>query len=278
MNSSTAPAAESGFFPAEQKKTILEHMNEDHADAVLRYAKHYAGRKEATAGRLVDIDRDGIDIAIQTPAGEASVRVAFAQPLEKADDAHVVLVTMAKTARQAESIARGREAVAQLREFKTILLGTADRTGLPDASVAPAVIGPDGAFHVYVSALSIHTRNLVDTQKASVLVIEDEADAAQLLARRRLTFPCTASPVPRDAAEFTPIMTQLKTKFGAVMTHLETMTDFQLIRLVPARGRLVAGFGQAFDVDPIDWNQLSHVGGGGHGHGQGHGHTSAKKD
>jgi putative heme iron utilization protein len=38
------------------------------------------------------------------------------------------------------------------------------------------------------------------------------------------------------------------------------------MRLVPQKGRLVAGFGQAYEVDPLDWSRLSHVGGGGHGH------------
>lgn len=262
-----------GFFPAEQKKHIIDHMNEDHADAVLRYARHYAGRKEATSARLADIDREGIDLVAATPDGETPVRVPFAQPLEKPDDAHHVLVAMARTARQAESLARGREAIQKLRAgFKTVILGTASKEGVPDASVAPAIIGDDGAFYVYVSTLSVHTLNLVDTRQASVLIIEDEGEAAQSLARKRLTFPCAAHHIPREDAGFAPLMSRLKEKFGGVMAHLETMTDFQLIRLAPARGRLVSGFGQAFDVDPLDWNQLSPIGGVGHG-----GHTPAKK-
>jgi heme iron utilization protein len=56
----------------------------------------------------------------------------------------------------------------------------------------------------------------------------------------------------------------LKEKFGEVMEHLETMTDFHLVRLMPGRGRLVTGFGQAYDVDPLDWTQVTPVGGGGH--------------
>jgi len=97
-----------------------------------------------------------------------------------------------------------------------------------------------------------------------VLLIEDEASSAQLLARRRLTFPCEASLVPRDREEFVRGLDALKEKFGGVMAHLETMTDFQLIRLIPGRGRLVNGFGQAYHVAALDWTQLQPVGGMAH--------------
>ncbi len=94
------------------------------------------------------------------------------------------------------------------------------------------------------------------------MLIEDEADSVQLLARRRLTFACAASEIARDDEAFTRTMVTLKRKFGEVMEHLETMSDFHLFRLRPARGRLVTGFGQAYDVDPLEWTQLTPVGGG----------------
>lgn len=266
-------------LPADRKSTILEHMNSDHADAVLRYAKHFGGRKDATAAHLADIDYSGMDLLVSTPSGEAQVRVAFETPLASADDAHVTLVKMAKAAREAlgepSEADRKRDAAlnravevagAFRKEFKTVLLGTASNEGEPDASVAPAILDGSGAFLVYVSTLSAHTRNLFDTHRASVLLIEDEAAAQHLLARKRLTFRCKAEHIARDAAEFAAAMPAFREKFGTVMKRLEAMTDFQLVRLIPQQGRLVAGFGQAYQVDPTDWTKLSHVGGGGHGH------------
>lgn len=277
MNS--APTQIQPPFPPERKAQILEHMNADHADAVLRYARHFAGRADATAAVLVDIDLAGIDLVVATPAGESAARVAFTPPLGTPDDAHHALVAMAKAARialgessAAAALTRAREVAAKFRtDFKTVLLGTTSAEGEPDASVAPAVLGDEGSFYVYVSTLSAHTRNLLNTRRASLLLIEDEAAAAQLLARKRLTFRCTADLVPRGETVFSAVMPLLKAKFGTVMDHLETMTDFQLVRLVPERGRLVAGFGQAYEVDPSDWTKLSHV------TGIGHGHTTAKK-
>lgn len=272
MSSVSPDSTRTEFFPPEQHRHIIEHMNGDHADAVLRYARNLAGFKTATAARLTDIDAEGITLAVERPEGETVARLVFATPLAKPDDAHLTLVAMARDARRHETLARARETTAWFRrEFKTVLLGTTSKEGTPDASVAPAVLGDDGAFHVYVSTLSAHTNNLLNTGRASLLLIEDEAASSQLLARRRLTFPCESRLVLRDDAGFPPVMAKLKEKFGKVMEHLETMTDFQLVRLQPSKGRLVIGFGQAFDVDPADWENLTHVGGAGHGHTTGHG-------
>ena len=266
---STAP-----FFPASHRDRIVGHMNEDHADAVLNYARHFGGLAEASSARLDDLDQHGMSITVTLPGGEIPVRIAYPKPLAGPADAHHVLVEMAVTAAQAsaspaprreDAFVRAREAAARLREnFKTAILGTVSSEGLPDASVAPAVLGADGAFYVYISGLSLHTHNLAETGKASVLVIQDESAAKQLLARQRLTFPCSAASVARDTPEFSTQMTALKEKFGPVMEHLEGMVDFRMFRLAPGRGRLVAGFGQAYDVDPLDWNKLSHVNDTGH--------------
>jgi len=257
--------SDSTFFSADERERVLAHMNGDHADAVLGYARHFAGQSASLAARLTDIDARGITLAVTLPDGETAVRIEFDEPLTKPEDAHTVLVAMARESRRREALSRARETAGWFRrEFKTVLLGTTSVQGEPDASVAPAVLGTDGVFYVYVSTLSAHTRNLLGTRRASVLLIEDEAASPQLLARRRLTFPCEATLIPRDGEEFVRGLSALKEKFGGVMEHLGTMTDFQLIRLTPGRGRLVNGFGQAYEVAALDWTQLTPVGGMAH--------------
>lgn len=269
MDTKTTP-----FFPSAHRDRIVGHMNEDHADAVLAYARHFGGLADASAARLDDLDRTGMAITVTLPGGQIPVRIAYSRPLEAPGDAHPVLVEMAAAAakapaapagRREDALARAREVAARLREnLRTVILGTVSASGLPDASVAPAVLGAGGAFYVYVSGLSPHTRNLAETSRASVLIIQDEAEAKQALARQRLTFACAAAGVDRDTAEFSAHMAALREKFGAVMEHLEGMSDFRMFRLEPTRGRLVAGFGQAYDLDPLDWNKLGHVNDTGH--------------
>ena len=81
---------------AAAEASAVEHMNEDHADSVDQYARHYA---KAPMGNwaLAGIDADGIDIAL----GDDMRRIFFDAPLAVPEDMHIKLVQMARTARKA---------------------------------------------------------------------------------------------------------------------------------------------------------------------------------
>lgn len=89
-------------FSPEVSDRICKHMNEDHANAVLLYAKVYAGTENATAAEMIKIDAEGMDLSVQ---GEAvtSVRVAFDHVLTDSEDAHQTLIAMVKQARTGAS-------------------------------------------------------------------------------------------------------------------------------------------------------------------------------
>ena len=59
---------------------ILAHMNDDHADAVLAYARGLAGIADATAATMTAVDRYGFDSTVTTPAGPRAARLAFEAP------------------------------------------------------------------------------------------------------------------------------------------------------------------------------------------------------
>jgi putative heme iron utilization protein len=89
---------------------MVNHMNDDHADANLLYVHFYAGLRQATAARMTSIDERGISLIAQIPEGEQPVRVNFSQPLSKPDDARRVLVDMVNQARAALSPKTGEDA------------------------------------------------------------------------------------------------------------------------------------------------------------------------
>ena len=89
---SSGPIAD--FALSEQ--SALDHMNQDHADALARYARHFAGAGEGD-WRMTGLDPDGIDLAL----GDTVLRIFFEQPLAAPRDAHLKLVEMAKEARAA---------------------------------------------------------------------------------------------------------------------------------------------------------------------------------
>jgi len=71
-------------------------MNEDHADAVLGYARTLAGRTDAASARITGFDPAGMELAVETDAGPAAVRIAFDHEIQDADDARDTLIALAR--------------------------------------------------------------------------------------------------------------------------------------------------------------------------------------
>lgn len=149
---------------------------------------------------------------------------------------------------------------ALLNEFQSIQLGTADQTGVPEASYSPSIVDEGRNFYVHVSELSSHTSNLRDSARASVLIIEDESTAENLFARKRVAYQCSASLIERHSDQWESVIDQFEEKFGKIVGFLKTMEDFHLFKLTPTSGRLVLGFGQAYDISGTGMKDLSHVG------------------
>jgi putative heme iron utilization protein len=79
----------------------VEHLNDDHADALLEIAQKLGGYTDATAARCTAIDRYGMDLSISTPRGTAPSRIGFAERADAADGLRAATVELAKCARGA---------------------------------------------------------------------------------------------------------------------------------------------------------------------------------
>ncbi len=73
---------------------ILEHMNEDHSDAIALYATHLLAEPEGT-WRMCGFDPDGFDLSLSG----AVARFEFPTPLAAPADARQALADLARTAR-----------------------------------------------------------------------------------------------------------------------------------------------------------------------------------
>lgn len=78
----------------------VDHLNEDHADALLEMAKVLGGRDDAESAQCAGIDRYGMDLTLDTPVGKAATRVDFIEPVESPDGLREATVQLAKTARE----------------------------------------------------------------------------------------------------------------------------------------------------------------------------------
>jgi putative heme iron utilization protein len=59
----------------------IEHLNADHADALLVMAQALGGYPDADSARCTAADRYGLDLVVTTPRGSAPTRVGFAEPV-----------------------------------------------------------------------------------------------------------------------------------------------------------------------------------------------------
>ncbi len=86
---------------AQVSDRICNHMNEDHAEAVLLYAKAFGNCLEASAAKMASIDAQGMNLEVQVHDSTQPIRVQFERDLQDAEDAHQMLIAMVKQARQA---------------------------------------------------------------------------------------------------------------------------------------------------------------------------------
>ena len=86
-------------FSAAVSERICAHMNDDHADAVLLYAKAFSNLTDATAAQMLSIDSEGMDLNAQVNGEAVPVRIQFDHVLKDAEDAHHTLIDMVKQAR-----------------------------------------------------------------------------------------------------------------------------------------------------------------------------------
>jgi putative heme iron utilization protein len=79
---------------------ICKHMNEDHSDAVLLYAKTFGQTPDAEAAVLNSVDTDGMTLSAKVGGSSIPVRIPFDHPLQDSEDAHQTLIAMVKQAKQ----------------------------------------------------------------------------------------------------------------------------------------------------------------------------------
>jgi putative heme iron utilization protein len=78
--------------------SIMEHMNRDHADALVTYAQAYAGERVSDA-RMVAVDRLGFKLRLVDGERRWSARVGFPREVATPDETRRVLIEMLQQAR-----------------------------------------------------------------------------------------------------------------------------------------------------------------------------------
>jgi putative heme iron utilization protein len=88
----------SATLSAEAVSTICAHMNEDHAGALVAYARYFAGLEGAESARLVSLDAKGMELEVEIAGASETAHITFDHELEGAADARATLIDMARAA------------------------------------------------------------------------------------------------------------------------------------------------------------------------------------
>lgn len=83
---------------ADAASGILEHMNRDHAEALIEYARHFAG-EAADEATMVAVDRLGFKLRLRQGDRLSSVRIPFPRDVTSAEQSRETLIAMLRDAR-----------------------------------------------------------------------------------------------------------------------------------------------------------------------------------
>ena len=84
----------------EDAKRIIEHMNDDHADALRLYSEAFSRSGPVPEAVMTGVDRYGFEMSVTTDHGPRPVRVAFDQPVSTATEVRRSMVAMLARVRE----------------------------------------------------------------------------------------------------------------------------------------------------------------------------------
>ena len=143
----------------------------------------------------------------------------------------------------------GSDVEAFLETFQTLVMASLTPEGEPHASTAPYVrLGSD--FYIFISTVAQHGKNLLISQRVSLLFAEDESNTLQPFARKRVSLDASVFEVFADEPLFAQVIERFKAHFDAdLVSSLAGMGDFHLFKLSVLGGNVVMGFGKAYRLN-----------------------------
>ena len=118
----------------------------------------------------------------------------------------------------------------------------------PLASMVAYACEPDfGGFFMLLSGLSLHTRNLLTSPPASLVISEPDSGVGNPQTLARVSIQGEAKPLREDSPGYAEAKAVYEKRLPA-SAPLFGFEDFSLFRLVPHEARFIAGFARAYTV------------------------------
>jgi len=84
---------------APHARSIMDHMNNDHAPRMVDYCKAFTKARDTTAASMTAVDRYGFEMSALTSKGPRPIRLTFSQLIATPEDARREMAALAKQAR-----------------------------------------------------------------------------------------------------------------------------------------------------------------------------------
>jgi len=78
---------------------IIEHMNEDHNDALVDLAMGLGGQTSVRSATMLSVDPEGFVMRVETPDGSEDVRLGFVNTASEPEQVRVEIIRLLKAAR-----------------------------------------------------------------------------------------------------------------------------------------------------------------------------------
>ena len=136
-----------------------------------------------------------------------------------------------------------------VRRCKVAALGTVHH-GAPSVSMVPyAIIEDPFAFVVLVSALSAHTKEMVEDPNVALMIMEPRPVRSRRIRLRVSRCRGGRNPSLRATRALAQHARRYSARFPD-MVGLFELSDFTLFAIAPATVRVIAGFAQAASITP----------------------------
>lgn len=235
--------------------SIIEHMNNHHANELLGLVKLYGGF-DAQDAKLSNVTEDGMQIK----ADGKDVFAPFPSKTAQKDYKDAIIALCMGISKKDSQISDEIESFKE--EFNTILLSSLSKDNKPHISYSP-LLRYNNECYLYVSEVAQHCHNLrANPDSIQVMFIEDESKAKSILARKRLTYEVSVEFMQRGNL-FDKVYDSFVSRVGkgGGVEQVRSMQDFHLVKIHFKEGRFVKGFGQAYNIDSK--GEIAHIGGNG---------------
>ncbi|MDK2802365.1 MAG: pyridoxamine 5'-phosphate oxidase family protein [Oscillospiraceae bacterium] len=132
-----------------------------------------------------------------------------------------------------------------INNSKTLCISSLSKDNLPCISYSPFVWHKNKAY-IYISKVAEHYKNLVDNKKISIMFIQPENEAEVTFLRKRVCLNGIAEIITQELSE--DIIKMFRESHGNQIMDTLTKMDFDVFEISSTKGRLVEGYGKAYDL------------------------------